>query len=92
MNINVWHVNLFSNFTELSFFQYSIVSGNEGGYFDINHLTGKLSLIKPLDYEDLRGKNMIELEIEAKQVNDDLKTTTAKVKNEECALICNLYG
>lgn len=58
--------------------RYSIVMGNEGGFFEMNAQTGELFLIREIDLEKLTTPTL-SLQIQASQVDNPFRQAHAKV-------------
>lgn len=58
--------------------RYSIVMGNEGGFFEMNAQTGELFLIREIDLEKLATPTL-SLQIQASQVDNPFRQAHAKV-------------
>jgi hypothetical protein len=58
--------------------RYSIILGNEGGFFEMNAQTGELFLIREIDLEKLTTPTL-SLQIQASQVDNPLRQAHAKV-------------
>nr|XP_027203228.1 protocadherin Fat 4-like [Dermatophagoides pteronyssinus] len=58
--------------------RYSIVLGNEGGFFEMHDQTGELFLVREIDLESL-SSSMLTLQIQASQVDNPLRQATSRV-------------
>lgn len=58
--------------------RYSIVLGNEEGFFEMNAQTGELFLIREIDLEKLSNPTL-SLQIQASQVDNPLRQVLARV-------------
>lgn len=58
--------------------RYSIILGNEGGYFEMNQQTGELFLVREIDLEKLTNPTL-SLQIQASQVDNQLRQALARV-------------
>lgn len=58
--------------------RYSIILGNEGGFFEMNAQTGELFLIREIDLEKLSNPTL-SLQIQASQVDNPFRQALARV-------------
>lgn len=58
--------------------RYSIILGNEGGFFEMNAQTGELFLIREIDLEKLTNPTL-SLQIQASQVDNPFRQALARV-------------
>lgn len=58
--------------------RYSIILGNEGGFFEMNAQTGELFLIREIDLEKLNNPTL-SLQIQASQVDNPFRQALARV-------------
>lgn len=58
--------------------RYSIILGNEGGFFEMNAQTGELFLIREIDLEKLATPTL-SLQIQASQVDNPFRQALARV-------------
>lgn len=58
--------------------RYSIILGNEGGFFEMNAQTGELFLVREIDLEKLTNPTL-SLQIQASQVDNQLRQALARV-------------
>lgn len=58
--------------------RYSIILGNEGGFFEMNAQTGELFLIREIDLEKLANPTL-SLQIQASQVDNPFRQALARV-------------
>lgn len=58
--------------------RYSIILGNEGGFFEMNAQTGELFLVREIDLEKLANPTL-SLQIQASQVDNPFRQALARV-------------
>lgn len=58
--------------------RYSIILGNEGGFFEMNAQTGEIFLIREIDLEKLTNPTL-SLQIQASQVDNPFRQALARV-------------
>ena len=58
--------------------RYSIILGNEGGFFEMNAQTGEIFLIREIDLEKLANPTL-SLQIQASQVDNPFRQALARV-------------
>lgn len=58
--------------------RYSIILGNEGGFFEMSAQTGELFLIREIDLEKLTNPTL-SLQIQASQVDNPFRQALARV-------------
>lgn len=59
--------------------RYSIILGNEGGFFEMNAQTGELFLIREIDLEKLSNPTL-SLQVQASQVDNPFRQALARVE------------
>jgi len=61
--------------------RYSIILGNDAGFFEMHDQTGELFLVKEIDLESL-SSNVLTLQIQATQLDNALRVANARVEIE----------